>query len=218
MKLGLEIKPKLAAVMAGEIEAGERAVTKGITSTSIGLKTDWRQQITGAGLGRRLANAIRSEVFPKGQPSLEAAALVWSSANDIVDAHDRGATIRARSGFFLAIPTDAAGRAPGGRRLTPGQWEQRRGTKLRFVRRRGKPSLLVTDDARINTRGVAQKKRGKRRKDGTLTGATTVPIFVLMPQVKLPARLDLDADTRKWDARLPDMIVDAWVSRKVGGE
>jgi hypothetical protein len=53
-------------------------VTAAVREAGIGLKTAWRSQITGAGLGQRLANTIRSELYPKGKPSLNTAALVWS--------------------------------------------------------------------------------------------------------------------------------------------
>ena len=66
--------------------------------------------------------------------------------------------------------------------------------RLRFVYRRGRPSLLVADDARVNARGLAAAKRGRRRRDGMLTGAETVVIFILVPQVRLRKRLDLDRD------------------------
>jgi hypothetical protein len=110
MKLKLDITPELASIMAAEIAAGERAVTAAIREAGTSLKTAWRGQITGAGLGQRLANTIRSEQFPKGKPSLDAAALVWSKAPVIIDAHDTGPLIRSRSGFWLVIPTEAAGR------------------------------------------------------------------------------------------------------------
>ncbi len=76
-----------------------------------GLKTAWRVQITGAGLGRRLANSIRSQTYPKAGESLNAAALVWSKAPVIVGAHDTGPLIRSKDGFWLAIPTEAAGKS-----------------------------------------------------------------------------------------------------------
>jgi hypothetical protein len=76
MKLKLDITPDLAAMMAAEIAAGERAVSAAVREAGTSLKTAWRGQITGAGLGQRLANTIRSEQFPKGKPSLNAAALV----------------------------------------------------------------------------------------------------------------------------------------------
>lgn len=62
MKLKLDIEPDLVAMMAAEVAAGERAVTAAMREAGTGLKTAWRLQITGAGLGARLANSIRSEV------------------------------------------------------------------------------------------------------------------------------------------------------------
>jgi hypothetical protein len=72
-------------------------------------KADWRRQINGAGLGQRLAKSIRAETWPKGTTSIGAAALVWSKAPAIVGAHDTGPLIRSKTGFWLAIPTPAAG-------------------------------------------------------------------------------------------------------------
>ena len=65
MKLTLDIRPDLVAMMKTEVAAGERAVSAAMREAGTGLKTAWRGQITGAGLGSRLANSIRSEVFPK---------------------------------------------------------------------------------------------------------------------------------------------------------
>jgi len=67
----LEVLGDIGAMMAAEITAGEKAVTKSVGDAGTGLKTAWRVQITGAGLGQRLARTIRSELYPKGQPSLE---------------------------------------------------------------------------------------------------------------------------------------------------
>jgi len=78
VKLKLDITPDLVAAMAAEVKAGEKAVTAAMREAGTGLKTAWRGQITGAGLGRRLANSIRSQTYPKAGESLNAAALVWS--------------------------------------------------------------------------------------------------------------------------------------------
>ena len=143
MRLTLDIRPDLAALMAAEITAGERAVTAAVREAGIGLKLGWRGQITGAGLGTRLANSIRAEVFPKAGASLNAATVVWSKAPVIIGAHDTGPLIRAKNGLWLAIPTPAAGKALGGRRISPATWERRTGLRLRFVYRKSGPSLLV---------------------------------------------------------------------------
>ena len=192
MKLKLDVTPDLAALMAAEIKAGERAVTTAMREAGGQLKTDWRRQITGAGLGQRLAKSIRAETWPKGTTSIGAAALVWSKAPAIVGAHDTGPLIRSKTGFWLAIPTPAAGRGLRGGKITPGEWERRRGLRLRFVYRRRGPSLLVADRARINKRGQAVASRAK-----TGRNQVTAPIFLLVPQVKLPKRLDLDRDAER---------------------
>ena len=155
MRLTIDIRPDLAALMAAEIAAGERAVTAAVREAGTGLKLGWRGQITGAGLGARLANSIRAEVFPKAGASLNAAAVVWSKAPVIIGAHDAGPLIRARNGLWLAIPTPAAGKALGGRRITPAAWERRTGLRLRFVYRRSGPSLLVSPAV---TRGLRRRR------------------------------------------------------------
>jgi len=206
MKLKLDITPDLVVAMAAEVKAGEKAVTAAMREAGNSLKTAWRGQITGAGLGRRLANSIRSQTYPKAGESLNAAALVWSKARVIVGAHDTGPLIRSRNGFWLAIPTEAAGRGFRGGRITPGEWERRRGMRLRFVYRPRGPSLLVADRARINTRGQAVASRSK-----TGRNQVTVPIFLLVPQVKLPKRLELARDARAAQDALPALIVAKWV-------
>ncbi|RDC67480.1 hypothetical protein DLJ49_20900 [Rhodovulum sp. 12E13] len=206
MKLKLDVTPDLAALMAAEIKAGERAVTTAMREAGGQLKTDWRRQITGAGLGQRLAKSIRAETWPKGTTSIGAASLVWSKAPAIVGAHDTGPLIRSKTGFWLAIPTPAAGRGLRGGKITPGEWERRRGLRLRFVYRRRGPSLLVADRARINTRGQAVASRAK-----TGRNQVTAPIFLLVPQVKLPKRLDLDRDTERAHDSVPGLIVANWV-------
>lgn len=116
MKLKLDITPDLVAAMAAEVKAGEKAVTAAMREAGTGLKTAWRGQITGAGLGPRLANSIRSQTYPKAGESLNAAALVWSKAPVIVGAHDTGPLIRSRtdSGWrSRRQPPDAACAAAG---------------------------------------------------------------------------------------------------------
>ena len=202
----LEVLGDIGAMMAAELTAGENAVTRAVGDAGVGLKTAWRAQITGAGLGQRLARTIRSEQFPKGKTSLNAAALVWSKAPVIVGAHDTGPLIRSKSGFWLAIPTAAAGKSARGGRITPGEWERRSGLRLRFVYRRNGPSLLVAE-GRLNARGRAVASRSK-----TGRGVTTVPIFLLVPQVQLRKRLDLARDARVAQERIPGAIVANWIA------
>jgi hypothetical protein len=205
MKLRLDISPDIAAIMQAEIKAGEKAVSAAMREAGTSLKSAWRGQITGAGLGRRRSNSIRLASFPKSGDSLNAAALVWSNAPVIIGAHDTGPLIRSKDGFWLAIPTPAAGKSTKGGRITPGEWERRTGLRLRFVYRRRGPSLLVAE-GRLNTKGRAVASRSKTRR-----GVATVPIFLLVPQVRLRKRLDLARDAMRAADGVPGLIVANWV-------
>ena len=206
MKLNISFSPNLVALMRAEVAAGQKAVSVTMVQAGASLKSAWRTQITGASLGQRLANTIRSQTYPKGRNSLDAAALVWSNAPVIIGAHDTGPLIRSGHGFWLAIPLPAAGKALGGKRITPGMWEQKTGLRLRFVYRSRDPSLLVADAVRLNTRGQAAVSKSK-----TGTGQVTAPIFLLVRQVKLPKRLNLARDAERALAAIPGSIVRNWV-------
>ena len=208
MKLDLSVTGDIVNVMRAEVLAGEKAVTTAMRVAGAGLKSDWRAQITRARLGQRLANTIRSKTYPAAGESLEAAALIWSNAPQIIGAHDTGPLIRSKDGFWLAIPTPAAGKGTRGKALTPGEWERRRGLRLRFVYRRGGPSLLVAD-GRLNSRGLGVASRSK-----TGRGKATVPIFLLVPQVKLAKRLDLARDADRAQAAVPGLIVANWLDAR----
>ena len=206
MKIDVSFTPDLVALLRAEVAAGQKAVSVTMAQAGASLKSAWRGQIIGAGLGQRLANTIRSQTYPKGRNSLDAAALIWSNAPVIIGAHDTGPLIRSGSGFWLAIPLPAAGKALGGRRITPGMWEQKTGLRLRFVYRSRGPSLLVADAVRLNTRGQAAVSKSK-----TGRGQVTAPIFLLVRQVKLPKRLDLARDAERAQAAIPGSIVRNWV-------
>ena len=205
MRLKLDIDPDLVAMMQAEIKAGEKAVTGTMREAGAGLKTAWRGQITGAGLGRRLANSIRNATYPEAGDSLNATALVWSKAPVIIGAHNAGPLIRSKDGFWLAIPTEAAGKSLRGGRITPGEWERRTGLRLRFVYRRRGPSLLVAE-GRLNTKGRAVASKSK-----TGRGRATVPIFLLVPQVRLPKRLALAREAERAAEAVPGRVVGKWV-------
>ena len=92
-------------------------------------------------------------------------------------------------------------RLPQRQRVNGQGWEQRTGQRLRFVYLGGQPSLLVAE-TRLNSKGGAAVSKSK-----TGRGLATVPIFILVPQVKLPKRLSLEGPAREAEARLPGLIV-----------
>ncbi|WP_454683991.1 DUF6441 family protein [Ancylobacter moscoviensis] len=234
--VGVTIEGDLRKIMAEHLDDAKRAVTRGIGKASEGLKTELRQQVTGAGMSQRLANTWRAEVYPdrSGAVSLRAAGFVFSRAPDIVDAFNKGVPIRSSRGFYLAVPTPAAGSfgksrpTPGlafgdveksrKERLTPGGWERRTGIKLRHVWRRGKKtSYLVADDVKINSAGVAVSMKTRiKEKSGRMQrrGATTTVIFWLVPLVRLTKRFDIEGAKQRWSDRLPELIVSSWPDKR----
>jgi hypothetical protein len=208
---------KLATTIAGSIKAGmeaeirtiSKAVTAGVKEAGRGIKGDLRKQVVSAGLGMRLSRTWRERTYPnKGH---DAASLVWSKAPQIIRTFDEGAVIKSKSGLWLAIPTPSAPkRGVGGKRINPSNFPEHRYGPLRFVYRRGRPSLLVVDGVRINAR---TGRVGRRAKGGAFTktgrmkqGMTTVVMFIMVPQVRLKKRLDVKREAERWSRRLPALI------------
>ncbi|WP_461307418.1 DUF6441 family protein, partial [Albidovulum sp.] len=98
----------------------------------------------------------------------------------------------------------------GGAKITPGGWERRTGQHLRFVYRRGAPSLLVADDlrARRGKRGGFARASAAALRTGR--GLVTVPIFILVPEVAFKKRLDVAGAAARWQARLPELVLRHW--------
>lgn len=208
MQIKYELVGDLKGLLESEVRAGERAVKGAIGTAATRLKTAWRGQVTGAGLGQRLANTIRSEVYPKGQPSLNAAGIVYTKAPHIISSHAKGAVIRAQNGLWLAIPTKAAPKGRRGGRITPAEFEQRTGLELKFVFRRARTSLLVAEGRLSRGKRTPGAFRVSRSKKGL--GLTAVPIFILVRQTKLAKILDLDAAVRLAAAAIPGDITARW--------
>ena len=65
-------------------------------------------------------------------------------------------------------------------------------------------------EGRLNTKGQAVVSRSK-----TGRGKVTAPIFLLVPQVKLPKRLDLARDATRAHETVPGLIVANWLEAKI---
>lgn len=210
LRLAAALHGSLTKIMAQETKAAEQAVTLGVRAATDGLKLELRGQVTSAGLGQRLANTWRGMVFPQGQASINAAGFVFSKAPNIVGLYARGAIIRSSHGFFLAIPTPAAGKYAMGKKITPASWEQAHGQRLRFVYRRGAVSLLVADNMRARTgkRGGFSKASASALRTGR--GLATAIMFLLVPQVTVRKRFDIDSAGKKWNEALPRLVIQNW--------
>ena len=210
MKLAAAISGDLRKIMAEEVKEAEDAVTAGMRQAADGLKADLRRQVTEAGMGQRLANTWRAELYPKGRKSIKAAGFVFTRAPTIIRAFDQGAVIKSKHGFWLAIPTPAAGTGARGKRMTPGLWEQMHGSRLRFIYRRGAPSLLVAENMRARTGKRCGFAKGSASALRTGRGMTSAVMFILVPQVSLRKRLDVNAAAERWVSALPELIVRNW--------
>ncbi|MFN7612570.1 MAG: DUF6441 family protein [Alphaproteobacteria bacterium] len=191
--------------------AAEAAVTAGVAEVTERIKNDLRGQVTGAGLGNKLAKSWQAKLYPKGQKSISAAGWVFSKAPKLIRAFNEGALIKSKDGFFLAIPTEAAPkRGVGGKRINPSNFPEHSLGRLRFVYRPGKISLLVVDSLRASTgkRGGFRKASESALKSGR--GLTTVVMFLLVPQVKLKKRLDYQSVVNRWEGQLPQTILKNW--------
>lgn len=197
----------------------EKSISRAMDQVARGLKDDGRSMILAAQLGQRNANAWRSIRYPVGRDSYNASAFAWTRGPNIIDAFNAGVPIRSKEGFFLAIPTEAAGKTGLGvsgkrEKINPGAWERRTGQRLRFVYRRGAPSLLVIDNAKLGKSGVARANVGRTKAGdpyARLRGRATVVVFILVPQVFLGKRLDLDALANKWAGQVESLITQNWI-------
>src|ERR671919_2702567 len=209
MKLAATVARSLQADMQAELRDLERAVAAGARSAGQSLRTELRQQVGSAGLGQRLANSWRDRHYPNRK--LDAASLVCTKAPQIVRAFDEGAVIRSKRGRFLAIATENAPRkGTDGRRISPSTFPEHRFGPLRFVPRKTGPSLLVVDGLRASFSRQTGQLRGFRRATDRARrsgqGLTTVVMFLLVPQVKLPKRLDVARAAERWSGQLPALI------------
>ena len=69
---------------------------------------------------------------------------------------------------------------------------------------------MLVAEGRLNTRGhavVSRSKTGRKK--------VTVPIFLLVPQVKLPKRLDLARDAARAHDAVPGLIVANWMEGRL---
>jgi uncharacterized protein DUF6441 len=209
MKLAATVARSLKAHLQAELHELELAVENGTREAGRGLKTELRRQVSSAGLGQRLANSWRHRHYPNRK--LDAASLVYTKAPQIIRAFDEGALIRSKRGRFLAIPTENAPRkGTDGKRVSPSTFPEHRFGPLRFVPRSSGPSLLVVDGLQASVSRKTGGLRGFRRATDRVrqsgAGLTTVVMFLLVPQVKLPKRLDVARAAEHWSAELPTLI------------
>lgn len=202
------INRSFKAFATEEIKAGRRAATRGMQATingSGGLKLAVRQDVLTAGLGQRVANAVRGVVYPKQGESLNPSGTVYSNAPHIMDSFTRGSLIRARNATLLAIPTKECPRGRGGRRMTPKEAAERFGYPGSVPIGRGRFLLVYratqSKSGRFNT--TLNRKRAPK-------GVRAIAFFILVPRAQMPKKLSPDAALAAAGAALPRNVALAW--------
>lgn len=151
-----------------------------------------REDVRDAGLGDRLPNTWRLDVLPGGgRLSYNPVAFIHSKAAKIIDAFERGVTIKGKDGGFLAVPVPDG---PMDRiRVFEGEGSiaaaQRVLGELRFVPVRQGLGMLVAARTRLMKTGRRQAVREDMFSAARADHEADVPVFFLVPQVRLEKRL-----------------------------
>ena len=120
MRLKAAMEGSLVEYMEREYQSCARAVTKGVSLAANGLKTAMRTQVKSAGLGSRLANTWRGDIYPKAKNSISAAGVVYTKAQKIMEGFEYQTVVRGKDGLWLAIPCSSAVRVSEKRRVAFG--------------------------------------------------------------------------------------------------
>ncbi len=212
LRIVAALQGDLRKVMATELQTAVQAVSQGVQQATDGLKGELRNQVTNAGLGGKLAQTWRGQIYPRGGQSINAAGYIYSKAPDIISSFAEGVTIRSKHGRFLAIPTQYVIRQKN-RRISPADFEEA-GIPLRYIPPQGarRVGLLVADNFHVTSKGRARVASATALRTGR--GLASIIMFVLVPQVSLKKRLDVDGAAQKWIDKLPELVVAAWPEDK----
>lgn len=188
---------QIAKNAEGEAATLITGAMRGATGT---LKGSAREQIIAAGLGQRLANTWRDDVYPNEGSSLNPAGWVYSKAPDIISAFASGNSIRPSDGQdYLWVPTKNVPRAVGGgrasanKRMTPEQVLAAFRAPEFIIKngKRGNKLAFIVEKRGLTARGARKKIRRGRLGHGD--DSELVLMFTLTRSVHPGKRLDLDA-------------------------
>lgn len=223
MRLQAAITGDLRKVVANQWRRGGAAIRAGLREAGKGLQADLRADASSAGLGR-LSKVWRMRTYRGRQGPWESSVLVYPKGGErtrgALAALEHGATIRAKQKRFLAIPTNFNRR--GGRRggkvlFQPGELQgaftkkSSNGNLLLFapVRQAGKrlASGNVRKLAFVETQLLGS---GRVKRTEKILQARAVPMFVLVPQVRIRKRLNIRGTAEKWRGQVGLLIVKHW--------
>ena len=211
MRLKAALQGNLKEYLKSEYKVAQKAVSLGTWEAGEGLKKAMRAQVVRVGLGQRLANTWRGDKYPKRRFSLGAAGHVYTKAQHIMVGLEDGHVIRGKERRMLAIPTRNAPKRIWGKRVTPALYEQAKGP-LTFITYRGKGLLVDTNLQAPYSRetGAFRKLRRIRKGASNPTNVRPKVMFWLVPQVRMPKKIDFKKDSKRWHSRIPVLVVKNW--------
>lgn len=204
----------------------QRAAKRATDQAAAGALGDIRSVMNGQRLGR-LSRAVRYTSDQKKGRIQDRGAGGWSASGVIyaktgsprtagaLQAYTEGATIRAKGGRWLAIPTTEIPSRVGRQKITPELWAKsglnERIGRLQFVpTRRAGIAYLVAQGVSINPlRPRSARRLPKSGKPRAGRAAVSVIAFVLIKQTRRSKRFDPQSIAAKWQARVPGLMTAA---------
>ena len=222
MRLEAAIRGDLRKVVSGEVRAARKAINAAMREAGKGLKDDLKTHTRERDLGKfvnrwtfrvnrpREPMDMSVAVFPRGKRT-----------RTILNTFNEGGVIRPDKSRYLAIPTDfnRKGGRRGGKVL-----KQLDELEDSFVRRSRSGQLIVFSKVRLAQRRTEKTKQvrnlafvegrrlgsGRRARSEKFLRAGAVPMFVLVPRIRMAKRLDIESVVRPWRSRLPELVVANW--------
>jgi len=168
-----------------------KAATATIREAARLVKKEFKTEFSGAGFSARTANAGRASIKPKTGDSINCSATFFLKPA-YLSVFEKGATIHGKP--LLWLPLDGVPIGDRGRQLSPKQYIQRIGP-LHSSRRGSSKPLLFGKGTGATIRRATSKavsfRKNKTTRAGQFRGAVNVPLFVGVPFVKIPKRVNL---------------------------
>lgn len=171
------------------LRAGTGAVRATTRKLEKALEATTRSTVRG-----RLHRAWKSQAFPAADiPAYAPQGTVYVNggkrSQGAIQYWTQPGINKSKSGYWLAVPTPAAGSQGRGQSITPGEWERRTGVRLIFVfRGANRPALLVAEGT-LAKGGPSFREFTAARRRGGQHPHVTVPIFVLIPFQRFANRI-----------------------------
>lgn len=199
LQLKMAAQGNLDAFMAARAKGVASAVTRAVRAITFGLQREIIRQVKKANFKKDgLQKTIKAKVNPRRGYLPDAEGLVYSVARvnrggmeiDLIESYDKGVTITAKGGKWLAIPTldapHATGRGSANTRARPSRLSSSVFKLLTFI---------PTNNTNVAMLVFTNKQTGEKR-----------VAYWLVKKVTMRKRLDINRAKQKWLPKLEPRI------------